>query len=51
MPEPTDTCAHKPCRCPAPMAGDYCSEQCEQAATGDFETDCRCGHPQCGQSA
>jgi hypothetical protein len=44
--ERTDTCAHPPCDCPAPSAGEYCSEHCRNAA--GTETECRCGHPDCG---
>ncbi|HEY0005060.1 MAG TPA: hypothetical protein VGB17_09640 [Pyrinomonadaceae bacterium] len=51
MPDQTETCAHAPCNCPAQMMGDYCGERCERAATGEIETECHCGHPQCGPGA
>jgi hypothetical protein len=43
----TEKCAHPPCKCDAQMAGEYCSEHCVNAA-GGTETECHCGHPECG---
>ena len=44
--EKTETCAHPPCKCTAPMEADYCSEYCENATSG-IDTRCHCGHPEC----
>jgi hypothetical protein len=45
--EKTEKCAHPPCKCAASAAGEYCSEHCRNAA-GKTETECKCGHPDCG---
>jgi hypothetical protein len=45
--EQTEKCTHPPCKCTAPVVGDYCSEHCEDAE-GGIETECKCGHPDCG---
>jgi hypothetical protein len=44
--ESTETCAHKPCKCPAPAEDEYCSIHCRNAA-GGTETNCSCGHAEC----
>ena len=46
--EKAEKCAHPPCRCTASTAGEYCSEHCRHAAGGGAETECECGHPDCG---
>jgi hypothetical protein len=43
--EQTETCAHPPCNCKA-RSGEYCSEACRSASTG--QTECNCGHVDCG---
>jgi hypothetical protein len=46
MAEKTELCAHKGCYCAAPAGGDYCSDYCS-LDENDFESGCRCGHPEC----
>jgi hypothetical protein len=42
----TDKCEHRTCHCPARMDNEYCSDYCA-TAIDDFETGCRCSHPEC----
>ena len=41
-------CAHVPCRCKPAAGSQFCSDQCERAG---LETDCNCGHAECGAEA
>src|ERR1044072_5459877 len=42
--EQKEKCAQASCNCKA-TAGEYCSEQCRNAAEG--QTECNCGHADC----
>lgn len=41
-----DKCEHRTCHCHARLDSEYCSVYCE-TAIDDFDTGCRCGHPEC----
>jgi hypothetical protein len=41
-------CQHEACSCPLPETeGNYCSENCEEAAKGGISEGCQCGHADC----
>jgi hypothetical protein len=42
-------CQHEACMCEAPEGSDYCSDACQNAASGDVGQGCPCGHASCAE--
>jgi len=40
-------CAHVPCICSVAGNEKYCSDACRDAASGETEINCECGHSTC----